>query len=103
MRNDFQITGFIVYPTALITNPSLDCNLCREKTCAFHFPHWNILKRRLRIQDDDPKYDRWWVNKYCTHSAKADHYGVEDFIQYFPYAMIIIPLTLVMIEQTFAK
>ena len=99
MRNDFQITGFIVYPTALITNPSLDCNVCREKTCTF--AHFNPI---LNMTDyDDPTYDRWWVNKYCTHSAKDDHDGVEFFILYFPYVMIIIPLTLVMIEQSFAK
>ena len=93
-----------MYPTALITNPSLDCNLCREKTCKFYFPHWNdILKPRLMIQDDDPKYERHWVKQYCTHSAKAGHFGVEPFILNFPYAMIIIPLTLVMIEQSFVK
>ena len=94
----FQLAGFIVYPTALISNPSLECTLCRESNCAF--VNRSALNPPLNTLQDDPNHNIWWVKKYCTHHAGT---GVEDFILYFPYAMIIIPLTLVLIEHSFVK
>ena len=86
-------------PTAIINGTPLDCNFCQKDHCENKFkdPPLNVTEEdraELRI---DPKFNAWWVKKYCTMTA------VDSFILYFPYILLIMALVIVLIERVFVR
>jgi len=86
--------GLIVSPTSIIVATPLECTWCSGQNC----------KDSSGVQfgtntDPDPKYNVWWVKKYCSFSnEKLDH-----FTMYFPFILIISALVLVLIERGFDR
>ncbi len=39
----------------------------------------------------------WYVKRYCTEKF------VSKFVFYFPYILLIVPLTLVLVDRIFIK
>ena len=39
----------------------------------------------------------WYVKRYCTEKY------VSKFVFYFPYILLIVPLTLVLVDRIFIK
>ena len=90
-----------MYPTAIISNQSVDCNICREQTCKF--VDKSLLKPEFKPYNGDVPngpYNGWWVKKYCTFNSKE---GIDEFILYFPYILLIIPLGMILIEHCFVR
>ena len=79
-------TGLIVLPTAIINGTPLDCTLCQESICPKNFTS----------DLPDPKFNAWWVKKFCTLNGTVD-----SFILYFPFVLLIIALLLILIERGF--
>ena len=79
-------------PTTMFSNTPLWCQLCSEegKNCEFMEE-----MEGFKLAKENPKYHGGWVRKYCTMQE------VEEFIVYFPYLMIIIPMIMVASEQGF--
>ena len=44
---------------------------------------------------EDPNFNLWWVKKYCTFTA------VDEFVLYFPYILLVMPLVIFLIEEGF--
>ena len=80
-------------PTAIIQSTPLDCQVCKEDNC--DFPDYKPLVRVN--QTTDPKYSAWWAKKYCTMES------VPEFVLYYPYALIQIPLIIVLIGKGFTR
>ena len=78
--------GLIVLPTAIINGTPLDCTLCQESICPKNFTS----------DLADPKFNAWWVKKFCTLNGTVD-----SFILYFPFVLLIIALLLILIERGF--
>jgi len=83
--------GIILVPTAIITGTPLDCNYCQDDHCS-------SLGKEYVNEKEDPKFNAWWVKKYCTMNG-----SVEPFMLYFPYFLLLIAMALVMIERVFLK
>ena len=49
------------------------------------------------VKANNPGYTAWWVKNFCTMKA------VDEFILYFPYILIGIPLAMVLIEKGFIR
>ena len=52
----------------------------------------------LNRSQSDPDHFAWWVAKYCT---MQEGIGVDEFVIYLPYVLILIPLALLLIENSF--
>ena len=74
-------------------NP-LTCQLCSEEVqnCEFMQDTPGFIRTN---SSQNPKYNGGWVNKYCNMEE------VEDFLLYFPYVLIIIPLIMLASEKGF--
>jgi len=83
--------GIILVPTAIITGTPLDCNFCQADHCSS--PGKEFVNEK-----EDPKFNAWWVKKYCTMNG-----SVEPFMLYFPYFLLLIAMALFMIERVFLK
>ena len=97
LRYKYYHLGLVTLPTTMFSSTPLDCTICNVKhgNCQF----MNNTKNFNPILNETfaPGYNAWWVKKYCTMTA------VDEFTLYFPYILIIIPLTMVAIEKGFAK
>jgi len=85
------LLGIIVVPTAIITGTPLDCNFCQEDHCVWHDEIFYNNK-------SNPNFNAWWVKKFCTMNG-----GLDPFMLYFPYFLLIIALSLFFIERIFSK
>jgi len=45
---------------------------------------------------DDPKFNGWWVKKFCTYNG-----SVDGFLLYYPYFLLMIALILFALERIF--
>ena len=81
-----DISGLIVLPTAIINGTPLDCTLCQESICPQNYTS----------DLPDPKFNAWWVKKFCTLNGTVD-----SFILYFPFVLLISALLLILIERGF--
>ena len=79
-------------PTTMFSNSPLWCQLCSEdtKNCDFMEDREDFNRA-----EKDPGYYGGFVRKYCTM------HEVDQFIVYFPYLMIIIPMMMIASEQGF--
>ena len=87
-----MVLGLMLMPTAIITKTPLNCQLCKEDNCKFIENGTMVFNA-----SNNPGYDSKWVTKYCTMEA------VDQFVQYYPYILIIIPFVLVAIENGFSR
>jgi len=86
--------GLIVSPTSIIVMSPLDCTWCSGMNCkdssGYQFGN---------NSHPDPKYNTWWVKKYCSYSNE----NLDHFTLYFPFILIISALLLVLIERGFDR
>jgi len=92
------IIALILYPTSIISNAPLECTICKEKNCNFEAMPSSYVP--YNGTDSAGPYNIWWVKKYCTFHGKT---GVEEFILYFPYILLIVPLLMILIENCFIR
>ena len=78
-------------PPAIIMGTPLDCNFCQVDHCSSHGEEYVNDKK-------DPKFNAWWVKKYCTMNG-----SVNPFMLYFPYFLLLIAMVLFTIERVFQK
>lgn len=90
--------GFMLYPTSIVSNAPLDCTICKENNCKFEDQPHNFTP--YNGTDSSGPYNGWWVKKYCTFHGET---GVEEFILYFPYVILIIPLVMIVTEHCFIR
>ena len=85
--------GLLTVPTSVIIGGTpLDCNFCQKDHCKGKFG-WEPGSNAT----EDPKFNAWWVKKYCTQTA------VDVFILYFPYILFMMALAIVLIERVFIR
>ena len=89
----------MTYPTAVINSTPIFCTICDEKAqnCEFMKNNTDYKGYHPTATSDDPKHNAWWVKSYCTMTA------VNEFVLYFPYILIGIPLMMVLIEKGFIR
>ena len=83
------MTGVVLVPTAIVTGTPLDCNFCQANFCGANITNGDR---------DDPKFNAWWVKKYCTYNG-----SVHDFLLYYPYFLLFFALILFALERIFIK
>lgn len=107
--------GFLTLPTAYVTGNPVEC--------VVHPDLWNKTSLwdplgigRVQIGDiagnslDDEyveenygspinsvRITHWYVKRFCTENY------VSKFVFYFPYILLIVPLTLVLVDRIFIK
>ncbi|XP_071748623.1 uncharacterized protein [Lepeophtheirus salmonis] len=110
LLNTLVIFGFLTLPTAYVTGNPVECVL--------HPDIWNKSKifdpmrvKQIDFYDDNDEYNEensgypintvrithWYVKRYCTEKY------VSKFVFYFPYILLIVPLTLVLVDRIFIK
>ena len=82
-------------PTTMFSSTPLNCQLCSEDVNNCEFMEDLEGFNRTKTRKDGPGYYGGWVKKYCSMNE------VEDFIIYFPYLMIIIPMVMIASDQGF--
>jgi len=82
--------GIVLVPTAIVTGTPLDCNYCQ--------PSVPQQCGNFTNEKEDPKFNAWWVKKYCTYNG-----SVDGFLLYFPYIVLMIALLLFALEKLFQK
>jgi len=85
------LVGLIVVPTAIIMGTPLDCNFCQADHC-------QTDEETFTNNLTDPKFNAWWVKKYCTMNG-----SVEPFMLYFPYFLLFIAIVLYTVERVFLR
>ena len=80
--------GLIVFPTAMISSTPLWCTICTQGLCE---------GKSNFSEENDPGHDAKWLKQYCTLDPKT----VDLFLFYFPYVLLIVPLTLFCIKRAF--
>ena len=83
--------GIILVPSAMIMGTPLDCNFCQKDHCVSH-------GEEFVNQQEDPKFNAWWVKKFCTMNG-----SVNPFMLYFPYFLLLTATVLFMTERIFQK
>ena len=58
-------------------------------------PDWDY--QPMLNSSDNPGYRAGWVSKYCTMEA------VDDFVYYYPYVLIGVPLLMIAVEESFIR
>lgn len=104
--------GFLTLPTAYVTGNPVEC--------VVHPALWNksklwdplgigLVDRKGQSLDDEYMEDNygaplnmvrithWYVKRFCTENH------VSKFVFYFPYILLIVPLTLVLVDRIFIK
>ena len=84
-------------PVAIINKSPIECTLCSKTNCEFLENRGNLIPPLNRSQDD-PDHFAWWVGKFCTMQEGT---GIDEFIIYLPYMLILIPFSLFLIENGF--
>jgi len=79
--------GLVVVPTSMVIGSPLECTYCSGDLCK-SFGHTGTAS--------DPKFYMVWVKKLCTFNGSVDY-----FMLYFPYILLLIALTVVLIEKIF--
>ena len=81
----------------MFSSTPLDCTICNtaEGNCGFMKNKTDFMP--IHNKSFNPNYNTAWVKKYCTMTA------VDEFTLYFPYVLITIALTMVLIEKGFVK
>ena len=85
-------------PTAIVQSTPLMCQPCKEDNCKF-MKHWGTYNPLNKAADGTwiEEYNPYWATKYCTMEA------VDEFVLYYPYVLILIPLVIVLIEKGFIR
>merc|ERR1719188_966036 len=98
--------GFLTLPTAYVTGNPVECVL--------HPRLWNTTEiwdplgvgqiyqdeyeeENIGYQIGTVRITHWYVKRYCTEKF------VSKFVFYFPYILLIVPLTLVLVDRIFIK
>ena len=89
--------GVVLVPTAIITGTPLDCNYCQQDFCGT-FSNDTHTVEFTNTGKEDPKFNAWWVKKYCTFNG-----SVDGFLLYYPYFLLMIALILFALERVFLK
>ena len=59
------------------------------------------MSNPARLNKNHPLFQvritHWYVKRYCTEKY------VSKFVFYFPYILLIVPLTLVLVDRIFIK
>ena len=84
-------------PNAIITGTPLDCNYCQQDFCGT-FSNDTHTVEFTNTGKEDPKFNAWWVKKYCTFNG-----SVDGFLLYYPYFLLMIALILFALERVFLK
>ena len=91
-------------PTAMFHNTPINCNICIKNTrnCNFMIDSKGFYKDGFNPVDPEknisnPEYNGAWVTKFCTMME------VDNFILYFPYVLLLMPLVMVALEKVFIK
>lgn len=87
------MVGVVLVPSAIVTSTPLDCTFCGENT-----GYCGMYNTTLTYKEDDPKFNAWWVKKYCTYNG-----SVNWLLLYFPYCVLLIALILFAIEKVFQR
>ena len=91
------LVGVVLVPSAIVTGTPLDCNYCQEDVCGtFSNDTHNV--EFTNTGKEDPKFNAWWVKKYCTFNG-----SVDGFLLYYPYFLLMIALILFALERVFLK
>ena len=91
------LVGVVLVPSAIVTGTPLDCNYCQEDVCGtFSNDTHNV--EFTNTGKEDPKFNAWWVKKYCTFNGSVDW-----LLLYFPYCVLLIAFSLFTIEKVFQK
>ena len=86
----------MAFPTTMFDGTPLFCSMCDEEKLNCEFMEARPgFKRFNALNDTDPGFNGGWVRKKCTAEA------VDYFTQYFPYALIVIPLIMLAVEMAF--
>ena len=93
-----SFSALILYPTSIVSNAPLDCTICKENNCNFENRPSSFVP--YNGTDSNGPYNSWWVKKFCTFHGET---GVEEFILYFPYILLIMPLIMILIENCFIR
>ena len=79
--------GLMVVPTSMVMGTPLECTYCMGDLCRSYNNTGTL---------SDPGYNNMWVKKLCTFNG-----SVDSFMLYFPYILLLIALTMVLIEKIF--
>jgi len=104
--------GFLTLPTAYVTGNPVECvvhpNLW-NRTVIWDPLGIGLVDRRGQSLDDEymeenygapitqVRMTHWYVKRYCTENF------VSKFVFYFPYILLTVPLTLVLVDRIFIK
>lgn len=108
LLNSLVLLGFLTLPTAYVTGNPVEC--------VVHPDLWNktdiwdplgVGKTNVFEDQYEEEYigypietvriTHWYVKRYCTEKF------VSKFVFYFPYILLIVPLTLVLVDRIFIK
>ena len=91
-------------PTTMFSNTPLNCTICTKSAgnCGFMIDKNGTYKEGFYPVDPeknvyDPAYNAGWVTKHCTMTE------IDNFILYFPYVLLLIPLIMVGMESGFIR
>ncbi|XP_059090515.1 uncharacterized protein LOC131886258 isoform X2 [Tigriopus californicus] len=99
--------GFLTLPTAYVTGNPVECVLhpnLWNKTSLWSNPLGVGHLYQDEYEEESMGYPvgtvritHWYVKRYCTEKF------VSKFVFYFPYILLIVPLTLVLVDRIFIK
>ncbi len=85
--------GFIVLPTALVNNEEnpMKCTFCHKEQCV----EGDANPEPADVSSDKivPDFDPDWVSAFCTETS------VSKLVTYFPYVLIFMAFTILIVQK----